>query len=333
MKQNRLEYIAAAALIACLFAASPLWAEQRAGTITLSPGIGGYVFDNVQDIEKDALVGLGVSYNFTKHWGAELNFNYGKFDVSYVDPITCDCLEDDLDAYMLRLEGLYHFRPEERLVPYLAAGVGNVWLDGDNYPHDDDYFTVNYGAGIKYDLTENIALRGDVRHIFAPDDSLNNVLATIGIAFQFGGAGKAVDAMETPAPAVVPAPVAPPPPATPVPLRTINLDIRFEFDSAVVHPEYHDRIRDIAEFMKAHPDTTAVIEGHTCSIGSPAYNMKLSLRRATSVKNYLVERFGIEDARLDAKGYGLTTPIASNTTATGRRQNRRVIVIIFQEGS
>ena len=120
---------AVAAAVICLFTA-PLHAEQRAGAVTVSPMVGGYVFDNEQDLEKDVVLGLGLGYNFTEHWGAELMFNYGKFDFEYFDPITCTCPEDDLDAYVLRLDGLYHFQPEKRLVPYLAAGIGNVWLDG-----------------------------------------------------------------------------------------------------------------------------------------------------------------------------------------------------------
>lgn len=327
MKENGFGILAAAAVIICLWAA-PLAAEQRAGAFTVSPMVGGYVFDNAQDIEKDAVMGLGLGYNITENWGAEVMFNYGKFDFEYFDPISCVCLEDDMGAYMLRLDGLYHFRPDKRFVPYLAAGIGNVWLDESNYPHDDSYIMLNYGGGIKFDLTENIALRADARHIFAPEDSLNNLVATVGVTFQFGGAKKAPAPTEAPPVAAAPAPAAPPPPA---PLKTINLAIQFDFDKATVKPVYHGRIQEVADFMKEHPDTIALIEGHTCNIGSEAYNMNLSFRRANSVKNYLIENFGIDAARLDTRGYGVTRPTASNGTAEGRRQNRRVIVIVFRE--
>lgn len=327
MKEYRFGIMAAAVVAICLIAA-PLSAEQRAGAVTVSPMVGGYLFDNSQDLEKDVVAGLGLGYNFTEHWGAEIMFNYGKFDFEYFDPVTCTCPEDDLNAYVLRLDGLYHFRPDKRLVPYLAAGIGNVWLDGSNYPHDDSYFMLNYGGGIKFDLTEDIALRADARHIFAPDDSLNNLVATVGVTFQFGGARKAPAAPEPIPVAAAPVPAPAPPPE---PLKTIKLDIQFDLDKAVVKPVYHDRIREVADFMKAHPDTVAEIEGHTCNLGSAAYNMNLSFRRADSVKSYLTEKFGIDAARLDAKGYGLTRPIASNATKEGRRRNRRVVVIVIQE--
>ncbi len=318
---------AVAAAMICL-AGSPAAAGQRAGAVTVSPMIGGYVFDNQQDLEKDVVAGLGLGYNFTEHWGAELMFNYGKFDFEYFDPVTCTCPEDDLDAYILRLDGLYHFRPDKRLVPYLAAGIGNVWLDGDTYPHDDSYFILNYGGGVKFDLTETVALRADVRHIFAPEDSDNNLVATLGVAFQFGGAKKAAPEPEPVAAAPPPAPAPPPPPAPP---RTINLQVQFDRDKADIKPIYHARIQEVADFMTAYPDADAVIEGHTCSLGSAAYNMNLSFRRAESVKRYLVDRFGIDPARLETRGYGLTRPIASNATEAGRIQNRRVIAIVVQD--
>ncbi|WP_373498671.1 OmpA family protein, partial [Desulfococcus sp.] len=121
---------------------------------------------------------------------------------------------------------------------------------------------------------------------------------------------------------------APPPPEPP---RTINLEIQFDRDKADIKPIYHARIQEVADFMTAYPDATALIEGHTCNLGSAAYNMNLSFRRAESVKTYLIDRFGIDAARLDARGYGLTRPIASNATEAGRSQNRRVIAIVAQD--
>ncbi len=76
--------------------------------------------------------------------------------------------------------------------------------------------------------------------------------------------------------------------------------------------------------MTKYPETTAVIEGHTDSVGSAAYNMKLSERRANSVKNYLIKNLNINANRLQAKGFGESQPAASNKTEEGRRTNRRI---------
>jgi hypothetical protein len=76
--------------------------------------------------------------------------------------------------------------------------------------------------------------------------------------------------------------------------------------------------------MKKYPDLNIVVEGHTCNIGPAKYNEKLSQRRAEAIKEVLVKKFNINAARIKAKGYGLSKPIASNATKEGRQQNRRV---------
>lgn len=115
----------------------------------------------------------------------------------------------------------------------------------------------------------------------------------------------------------------------PIPEKvTITLLVEFDFDKAVVKPQYHNDLEKVANFMKAYPKTTAQLEGHTDSVGTDAYNMKLSERRAESVKNYLVEKFGIDGSRLSTVGYGETKPVATNDTDEGRQMNRRVVTNI-----
>jgi OOP family OmpA-OmpF porin len=76
--------------------------------------------------------------------------------------------------------------------------------------------------------------------------------------------------------------------------------------------------------MKDYPDLKVVIEGHTDSVGTSAYNKKLSQERAGAVKNYMVEKNGIDSSRITTEGFGKERPIADNATAEGRAQNRRV---------
>ncbi|MEO0232818.1 MAG: OmpA family protein, partial [candidate division WOR-3 bacterium] len=71
-------------------------------------------------------------------------------------------------------------------------------------------------------------------------------------------------------------------------------------------------------------------QGHTDSIGSDSYNMSLSQARAEAVRSYLITRHGIDPARLIARGYGETMPIAPNTSREGRAQNRRVEFVIIK---
>ncbi|MCX8022647.1 MAG: SUMF1/EgtB/PvdO family nonheme iron enzyme [Syntrophorhabdaceae bacterium] len=124
----------------------------------------------------------------------------------------------------------------------------------------------------------------------------------------------------------------PPKPAPPPPVMEetilekgrVTLNIQFDFDKWNVKPMYHNELEEFANVMKKHPEMKVTIEGHTCSIGGAKYNLGLSQKRAESVRRYLIEKFGIEPERLQAKGYGLTKPIASNKTAEGRRKNRRI---------
>ena len=132
-----------------------------------------------------------------------------------------------------------------------------------------------------------------------------------------------------PAPAPVPEPAPVPPPPPPVQEKvTIALNVEFDTNKAIVKDKYYDEIKRVADFMKEFPDKTCEIGGHTDNIASAAYNQKLSEKRANSVRQYLIDKFGIDGSRLTAAGYGLTKPIASNDTEEGRQQNRRVEAIM-----
>lgn len=100
--------------------------------------------------------------------------------------------------------------------------------------------------------------------------------------------------------------------------------MNFDFDKAVVKPEYLPEIEKVAAFLKANPGYNAVIEGHTCNMGPEEYNLKLSARRANAVAKVLTEKFGISMERITAQSLGESRPIASNDTREGRAQNRRI---------
>jgi OOP family OmpA-OmpF porin len=103
----------------------------------------------------------------------------------------------------------------------------------------------------------------------------------------------------------------------------LEADYLFDFDKAVVKPQYYAMLDDVANVMQQNPGMRLELQGHTDSIGTEAYNMGLSRRRANAVRDYLV-RQGISTGRLSAVGYGETRPVATNATPEGRQQNRRV---------
>jgi OOP family OmpA-OmpF porin len=133
----------------------------------------------------------------------------------------------------------------------------------------------------------------------------------------------------TPAPAPVAAP-APAPAAAPAPAPaavsskvTYAADAFFDFDKSVIKPEGKAKLDDLADKVKAINLEVIIAVGHTDSVGSDAYNQKLSLRRSQAVKAYLVSK-GIDKTRIYTEGKGEKQPVADNKTKEGRAKNRRV---------
>jgi len=100
--------------------------------------------------------------------------------------------------------------------------------------------------------------------------------------------------------------------------------IQFDFDSAKLRPQAKPILNEIVKYLTANPGIKIEVQGHTCTIGTAAYNMSLSDRRAKAVRDYLVH-VGIDSSRLQPIGFGFTKPIASNATNAGREKNRRVV--------
>ena len=126
--------------------------------------------------------------------------------------------------------------------------------------------------------------------------------------------------------------IAPPPPPPPVQEKvSISLNIEFDTAKSFIKKKYHNNIKQVADFMQTYPDTNVVIEGHTDNVdrfNNPENNIKLSQARADSVRKYLIDKFGIDESRITAVGYGPSRPIADNNTPEGRMKNRRVEAVI-----
>jgi flagellar motor protein MotB len=103
--------------------------------------------------------------------------------------------------------------------------------------------------------------------------------------------------------------------------------IYFDFSSDSLRPESEPVLREIADALKAHPDWTLIINGHTDNVGGDALNLDLSRRRATAVRKALVDRYKIEDSRLTTNGFGASQPKESNDSDRGRALNRRVELV------
>ena len=103
--------------------------------------------------------------------------------------------------------------------------------------------------------------------------------------------------------------------------------VTFGFDSSELTSSARSALNDVSDVLHQYPETRINIAGHTDSTGSADYNQRLSERRAESVGNYLGQS-GVDRSRLSMRGYGLTQPVASNDTESGRAQNRRVEITL-----
>jgi OOP family OmpA-OmpF porin len=321
--------------------------EIKAGSVEISPFAGYTFFDDQHNLENQFVIGGRLGYNITKNFGIEGTWDWTK---TYVDDKSLTFTRQGqftrpissvfITQYDIDL--LYHFIPEGRFNPYLAAGYGIVHFTPKI--NNKNLSVLNYGGGVKYWMVDNIALRLDVRDNMIFDEHLHNVAATVGLVFAFGGDKPA------PAPAPMAAPVVPiqpepeaaparvsEPPLEPVPAAEptpermkycISLNIEYDIDKADIRPEYNPEVARVGDFMKKYPTTTAVIEGYTDEVGGDDYNIQLSQRRAESVVKSLVDNFGIDPSRLSAKGYGKTRPVANNASDAGKQKNRHIDAII-----
>ena len=215
------------------------------------------------------------------------------------------------------------------------------------------------------DGTRAFALRPEIKARWddpGKGQHLVDYIALLGFQFSFGGSRTPAPPPPPPPPAPPPVSQAAPPvaaaPATPpdsdhdgvpddidqcpntppgvqvdavgCPLKgSITLEgVNFEHNSSELTVASHPALDAIADGLKKHPRLRVEVQGHTDSTGSPPYNMKLSQRRADSVRQYLLDS-GAAGDQLVAKGYGQTQPVASNKTAAGRAKNRRVVMYVL----
>jgi outer membrane protein OmpA-like peptidoglycan-associated protein len=233
-----------------------------------------------------------------------------------------------------------------------GAGAGMDYLLSDNWFLRAEYTFIKLGKGSTSSAqcsSAGTAAGATICDQFGASalqlDNIHNSftanIVRVGINYKFGSrpyvapavaaAPYVAPAPPPPAPVVVPAP----PPCTPPPGFKVDANCRiieqsvivravdFEFNSTRLTAPAQETLDQVAGALQSQPELLVEIQGHTDSIGTDAYNLNLSKRRAESVKSYLVSK-GLAASSLTAQGYGKAKPIASNATAEGRAQNRRV---------
>lgn len=188
-------------------------AGNKKGTFSVSPVLGGITFDGSQHLQTTPVFGARAGYNFTNRFGMEALFDYAKSESTLSKKTS--------DFYRYGGELLYHLWPDNKFVPYLAAGYAGMSLKG-NSPYSDTSKTkgvIDYGLGFKYFVTEDMAWRTDVRGLmYSLSKKDRQALEyTTGVYIPFGGT-PAVSKLADPPPP--PPPVVKPPAA---PLVTLSV--------------------------------------------------------------------------------------------------------------
>jgi OOP family OmpA-OmpF porin len=215
-----------------------------------------------------------------------------------------------------------------------SFGGTGIAVPSNRYSSDSD-FGPKAGVGVEFKLSEALALRAEAERSRINDATGNrgNVdLYSVSLVYKLGRPTTVAYVAPAPAP-VVEAPVAAPAPApmpAPAPQPTSEkvsfaAEALFDFDKAVVKPDGKAALDEMLSKLQGMNTEVMIAVGHTDSVGTDAYNNKLSLRRADAVKAYLVSK-GLDQARLYTEGKGETQPVADNGTAEGRAKNRRVVI-------
>jgi len=124
--------------------------------------------------------------------------------------------------------------------------------------------------------------------------------------------------------------VAPPPPAPKV-IDRLAIHVNFDFDKSAIRDADTAELQKALGFVKKYAGYKISIEGHTDSMGTERYNLRLSERRAAAVKEYLLKHGVADGVRIKSAGYGKSRPIADNSTEQGRFENRRVEILILSD--
>lgn len=331
------------------FLAVPVVTQAAEGDIYIVPALQWMNWHNESRLNNEKGPGLGIGYNFTDRTSVELSTMWLSPDITGTG--------SDTDYDHIRLDVLYGQDVDVgQIGAFVVTGLAEAEAD------DDSETLWDLGVGLTYRITENLEWRTALRNYYSFDRERSDVGIDTGLVIRFGGPRRSSGSgpvASTPAPAPAPAPAAPviadadrdgvpdnqdacpdtpqnyavDDEGCPIPIEEvarIELEVTFEFDRSEVRPQFFAEIEQVADFMEQYPDVVAQLEGHTDSMGTDEYNQGLSQRRADAVRQVLIDRFNVQASRVTATGYGESQPVASNDTAAGRAQNRRVITVILQ---
>ncbi len=326
--------------------ASAADAYDDTGAWYLAP-MGQYTFldkDRISNNHAGYQVGLG--YNFAPNFALEVALSNGSFHINNSGA------SEKLSATSLDL--LYKFLPVTSMFrPYVIAGSGGMTDNIGRKSDNNTGWLAEAGAGLLFGLgnqtgSTRVQFRTEAKYRYefmkytqyVPNDP-RDIVVSAGFQFMFGAPTPPPPAPTPPPPPPVVRELPPPPPPPPPPVchapagfqvdadcriiqqKVVVRAVDFEFNSTNLTGPAQETLIEVAAALVKQPELQVEIQGYSDSVGAVAYNLNLSQKRAESVRAYLISR-GVGAANLTAKGYGKADPIATNATAEGRAQNRRV---------
>lgn len=233
--------------------------------------------------------------------------------------------------------------PQSQVTPYIGVGVGGVLLQFENFAAGSTTFVnrsdveIAYQgiAGVRYQMAPSVSLALDYRFFGTTTANLHdtkggafnasyrNHSVILGIAYHFGAPSPPPPMA---APIAAPAPV-PPPPAPPPMAPPRNFFVYFNFDKYDLTPEARKTVQDAAATFKQSGSARISIDGYTDLAGSALYNLKLSRRRADTVRAYLLQ-LGVPDGAIAESWHGKENPAVPTPDGAREPRNRRVEILI-----
>ncbi|MEZ8379732.1 OmpA family protein [Vibrio splendidus] len=283
----------------------------------------------------DDAIGAGIysGYNFNDKFGIELSSDFlGDYKTSFSKNGTTASFSDPLIA--ISLTPMYRLAVQQEFDVFFKAGPAYISHGG------EDDVVLSAGIGVEKQLSSDWALRVEYQYFDDFDDNyvqdLNSNLLSVGVSYNFGTGNTTASAAAATASAVAVTQAPSEPitePAVVVEEKTTVVVTKaqtesfsqgmFETNSTELSTDGKIALMPLVEVLKAHPQSSVDVVGHTDSTGAAEYNLMISKKRAAAVAAYIEEQ-GIEADRITASGEGEENPIASNDTAEGRAQNRRV---------
>ena len=235
----------------------------------------------------------------------------------------------DRSVYRFMLDGLKEYTITDDFNLFGVVGLGYE-KHSEKTEADESSAQFNYGVGAKYNFTDSIALRTDLRHLVNFDTN-KNILWTVGLSIAFGEIKKSEPKPEPviekkPEPKPLPIVEKKPEPKKVLP-EPEALVVYFDVDSAKIKNNYNTQINNFSAYLNENEDKKLLVQGYTDTTGSIVCNKKLSQKRTQNVSQIL-EQSGIESDKIEQKYYGEEFESASQETKATRQNNRKVSVSI-----